>query len=224
MARWVCVFTSILFVVAVMSSTQDAVAQSAARQSGLARITLDWGYALSYQHQISVVDVKSRDPNSARQMAALVDVSNRTLAQGLQLNAAYSLKPWFSLGIQGLMEEGFSAPTHPWLSRFDIRLGRRVCGGLGVFVEFRPKQRDYSPRHGLFLQTGLRWLWSHEEVLSQSPEVLSADRANAQKLLIWGGVGYRVNLRSAISMHLAADAGVNGAQAFAGLRLGGGFH
>jgi hypothetical protein len=216
--------TGVLCLLSVLATARNAQAQTRERPRIWDRLTLDWGYRLTAGKEAVGIDYYAYNPATQRQAAALVDVRHVGAAQSVVLAAAYSFRPWFGLGLDGLAEEGFTAPSHPWFPELAISYSRRKSLGLGVFAEFRPWDRSFARRHSGFFQAGLRHVWSEYEVTRGPTVVTPKSDEHSRAMFGWLGAGYRVALGSGMSLHALVDAGLAFESLYAGMRLGGGFH
>jgi hypothetical protein len=206
------------------AAASDAVAATPKRPGFWERVTFDLGYEVSFSHENYPVDFSAHDPTTQQQTDAILFVDHVGAAHGIVLSAAFSVAPWLGVGVDGLVQQDFTAPTHPWLEHLGLRLGRRRAAGLGVFAEYRPWQHGYTPLQGWFFRFGARWLWIDRQ-MTQSPEIVSNARDFSADLYGWASAGYRVHQGSSLSWHLLVDAGVSVSFAsYVGIRVGGGLH
>jgi hypothetical protein len=186
------------------------------------RLTLDVGYELSYFRGLYTFSAYTHDPESGRQVSALMYVHYHSLSQGLGVDVAFSVKPRLGIGLDCHLQQAFTAPTHPWFQTLGIQYGAPRAISLGAFLEFRPWQRDYEPRRGFFLRAGGREVWM-DLPLTRTADVVSPTDGHGRQVQGWVGVGYRIAVRSSVSLHLLADMAA-GLDNYEGrLRLGGGF-
>lgn len=228
MARFSLSTTGLLIAMTFVTNAHGAAPlQNAQAAHDWKRLTLDWGYELSYRRQDFVVALYEHDRRSDRQSSVFVYLRRPTVAQGLYINSTYSVKTWFGLGLDLMIQEDFPAPKSLWekrLETLEFRIGKGQGLTLGAFAEFRPGQHSFTPRRGWFIRAGLRMGVAHYPV-HHNPNVESnwADDTRVGAIAhLWGSGGYRVHLAAAVSMHLSADVGL-GFAPYLGLRLGGGF-
>lgn len=199
-----------------------ATAQTIESPPFLRRITVEAHYQLSEVSGQWYQSVYARNSTTGRETTAFMRVRYRSISHGMGIDVALIIKPWISVGLDGHLQRDFSAPTHPWFQSLGVRYGQRDAFIVGAFAEFRPWQRDYQPRRGWFFRGGARELW-FDRHLSRDQNVITPTNGQGRDIQAWLGGGYRLNLLSAMSMHIACDL-AGGIDSFEGLlRIGGGY-
>ena len=199
---------------------------SAQEESGSAwdRFTSDVTYQLARTHQMTFVDAYARDPSTGRASSAAVTIDRFAALHGLTFDAAYSFLPWFGLGVEGSLHEDLTAPDpDPYLERAGVRVGAQRMWGIGVMSEFRPRQRTFETRHGLFLRAGLRRVWLDNRMALDSG-VVQPDSSVDDDSMVVLAAGYRLVVGSGMTVSLQGISGASAGNVFVGVGLGGGIH
>jgi len=205
-----------------MITSKASLAQATPTYTFWNRLTLDLGYELSYVDSIVVSSYYRSDASTGRESSALIHLRSRTLNHGIGLDSTFAVRPWLGIGWDIRVNRDFSAPSHDWFGDLGVSYGRRRVLGCGVLVEFRPFQRDFAHRRGLFFRAGVDFV-ARDLVVSREPGVEVSDNGHPNDLQAWFGGGYRLSVGKGLSLHASAEFAGSLDTKESRVRVGGGF-
>jgi hypothetical protein len=186
-------------------------------------LTIDWGYAVSYWRDIRQINYYRE--MGKRRAVAVVNSKEWLGAQGFFVAIGGSVTPWVGFSADLRLQEFFTDNRNMVLEEAGVIYRQRGVYEFGAYAEFRPWQRNYGSRRGVYFLIGGHGggLVVSKQRDSRVPaEDVKIDERDNQFIGGWSAAGYRFQVAPGVSLHVSGDVGVYVELAYVGLQIGGG--